>query len=158
MIISYTFVSTILRYSTILWYSLTCNVLIMENLDKNNHSQCTGIIRPVQDALDVLSGKWKLPIIVALIHGYKRFSEISRQVPGITDRMLSKELRDLELNQLVKRSVYDTFPVTVEYTMTAYGETLKDVIEALHSWGENHRRKIFGGELVNDDINKDHLA
>ena len=76
----------------------------MEKLDKSNHSQCTGIIRPVQDALDVLNGKWKLPIIVALLHGYKRFSEISRQVPGITDRMLSKELRDLELNHLVKRS------------------------------------------------------
>ncbi|WP_339876857.1 helix-turn-helix domain-containing protein [uncultured Algoriphagus sp.] len=130
----------------------------MEKLDKSNHSQCTGIIRPVQDALDVLNGKWKLPIIVALLHGYKRFSEISRQVPGITDRMLSKELRDLELNQLVKRKVYDTFPVTVEYTMTQYGETLKDVINALHIWGENHRRKIFGDELLKQPVDKDHLG
>ncbi len=130
----------------------------MEKLDKSNHSQCTGIIRPVQDALDVLNGKWKLPIIVALLHGYKRFSELSKQVPGITDRMLSKELRDLELNQLVKRSVYDTFPVTVEYTMTEYGETLKDVIGALHIWGENHRRKIFGDDLLRKPVNKDHLA
>tara|TARA_R110002020_G_scaffold52026_6_gene146749 strand:+ start:3170 stop:3562 length:393 start_codon:yes stop_codon:yes gene_type:complete len=130
----------------------------MEKLDKSNHSQCTGIIRPVQDALDVLNGKWKLPIIVALLHGYKRFSEISREVPGITDRMLSKELRDLELNQLVKRKVYDTFPVTVEYTMTPYGETLKDVITALHVWGENHRRKIFGEGLLKHPVNKDHLG
>ncbi|WP_339865553.1 helix-turn-helix domain-containing protein [uncultured Algoriphagus sp.] len=130
----------------------------MEKLDKSNHSQCTGIIRPVQDALDVLNGKWKLPIIVALLHGYKRFSEISRQVPGITDRMLSKELRDLELNHLVKRSVYDTFPVTVEYTMTEYGGTLKDVIGALHVWGENHRRKIFGDDLLREPVNKDHLG
>lgn len=130
----------------------------MEKLNKLNHSQCIGIIRPVQDALDVLNGKWKLPIIVALLHGYKRFSEISRQVPGITDRMLSKELRDLELNQLVKRSVYDTFPVTVEYTMTEYGETLKDVIGALHIWGENHRRKIFGDDLLREPVNKDHLG
>lgn len=130
----------------------------MKKLDKTNHSQCTGLIRPVQDALDVLNGKWKLPIIVALLHGYKRFSEISRQIPGITDRMLSKELRDLELNQLVKRTVYDTFPVTVEYTMTNYGETLKDVIEALHVWGENHRRKIFGEDLLPDSAKKDQLA
>ncbi|WP_057936540.1 winged helix-turn-helix transcriptional regulator [Algoriphagus resistens] len=130
----------------------------MKKLDKTNHSQCTGIIRPVQDALDVLNGKWKLPIIVALLHGYKRFSEISRQVPGITDRMLSKELRDLELNQLVKRTVYDTFPVTVEYTMTNYGETLKDVIEALHVWGENHRHKIFGEDLLPVSAKKDHLG
>ncbi|UZD23358.1 helix-turn-helix domain-containing protein [Algoriphagus halophytocola] len=130
----------------------------MEKPDKSNHSQCTGIIRPVQDALDVLSGKWKLPIIVALLHGYKRFSEISRQVPGITDRMLSKELRDLELNQLVKRKVYDTFPVTVEYTMTPYGETLKDVISALHIWGEKHRQKIFGAGLVHHPVDKSHLG
>jgi DNA-binding HxlR family transcriptional regulator len=130
----------------------------MEKLDKSNHTQCTGIIRPVQDALDVLNGKWKLPIIVALLHGYKRFSEISKQVPGITDRMLSKELRDLELNHLVKRSVYDTFPVTVEYTMTKYGETLKDVIAALHVWGENHRKRIFGDDLLKQPVNKDHLG
>ncbi|MEB2775832.1 helix-turn-helix domain-containing protein [Algoriphagus sp. D3-2-R+10] len=121
-------------------------------------TKCKLIIRPVQDALDVLSGKWKLPIIIALLHGVKRFSEISREVPGITDRMLSKELRDLELNHLVKRTVYDTFPVTVEYTMTEYGETLKDVIGALHVWGENHRRKIFGDDLLREPVNKDHLA
>ena len=130
----------------------------MEKLDKTNHSQCTGIIRPVQDALDVLNGKWKLPIIVALLHGYKRFSEISRQVPGITDRMLSKELRDMELNHLVKRTVYDTFPVSVEYTMTEYGETLKGVISALHNWGENHRRKIFGSDLMHKPVDKGHLG
>ncbi|WP_192349730.1 helix-turn-helix domain-containing protein [Algoriphagus sp. Y33] len=130
----------------------------MEKLNKSNHPQCTGIIRPVQDALDVLNGKWKLPIIVALLHGYRRFSEISRQVHGITDRMLSKELRDLELNQLVNRTVYDTFPVTVEYTMTEYGETLKDVIGALHVWGANHRRKIFGNDLSKEPADKDHLA
>ncbi|TXE13627.1 winged helix-turn-helix transcriptional regulator [Algoriphagus aquimarinus] len=120
--------------------------------------KCKLVIRPVQDALDVLNGKWKLPIIVALLHGVKRFSEISREIPGITDRMLSKELRDLELNHLVKRTVYDTFPVTVEYTMTEYGETLKDVIGALHFWGENHRRKIFGDDLLQEPVNKDHLG
>lgn len=130
----------------------------MKKLDHTNYGQCTGVIRPVQDALDVLSGKWKLPIIIALLHGYKRFSEISRQVPGITDRMLSKELRDMELNHLVKRTVFDTFPVTVEYTMTEYGETLKDVIAALHSWGENHRRKIFGDDLLMKPIDKSHLG
>jgi len=130
----------------------------MDKLDKSNHGQCKGIIRPVQDALDVLNGKWKLPIIVALLHGYKRFSEIAREVPGITDRMLSKELRDLELNQLVNRKVYDTFPVTIEYSMTEYGETLKGVIDALHIWGENHRRKIFGEELIRNKSENDQLA
>jgi hypothetical protein len=59
------------------------------------HSECMGILRPVRDALDILNGKWKLPIIVALTFGEKRFTEIAREVQGITDRMLSKELRDL---------------------------------------------------------------
>lgn len=110
-------------------------------------------IRPVQDALEILNGKWKLPIIVALLHGVKRFSEISREVNGITDRMLSKELRDLEMNHLVKRTVYDTFPVTVEYTMTPYGETLKDVIGALYDWGVNHRKKIFNFDQEEEKVN-----
>lgn len=98
---------------------------------------------PVQDALELLSGKWKLPIIIALIHEVKRFSDLSREIPKITDRMLSKELRDLEMNKLVKRTVYDTFPVTVEYTMTEYGHTLRPVIQALAEWGFKHREKIM---------------
>ncbi len=108
-----------------------------------NKPQCQSKMLPVQDALEVLSGKWKIPIIIALIHGVKRFSDLSKEIPKITDRMLSKELRDLEMNQLVKRTVYDTFPVTVEYTMTEYGQSLKGVIEALAEWGTNHRKRIM---------------
>lgn len=108
-----------------------------------DHGKCKSMIRPVRDALDVLSGKWKLPIIVALSMGVKRFSELSREIDGITDRMLSKELRDLEMNQLVKRTVYDTFPVTVEYSLTEYGGSLKHVINELRKWGEQHRQRIF---------------
>ena len=109
----------------------------------HNPSECqTNMVLPVRDALDILSGKWKIPIIGALFFGTKRFSEISRDVPGITDRMLSKELRDLEIYHLVKRTVHDTFPVTVEYSITEYGKTLQDVLEALRHWGMNHREKI----------------
>ena len=100
------------------------------------------MILPVRDALDVLGGKWKIPIIGALFFGDKRFSEISKDIPGITDRMLSKELRDLEMNHLVKRTVHDTFPVTVVYSITEYGESLKEVIESLRNWGINHRQVI----------------
>jgi DNA-binding HxlR family transcriptional regulator len=105
---------------------------------------CTGAILPVRDALDILSGKWKLPIIIALSFGNKRFGQLKKEVPGITDKMLSKELRDLEVNQLAKRTVYDSVPVIVEYSMTPYGKTLDDVIEALREWGVNHRKKIKG--------------
>lgn len=106
---------------------------------------CQGIIQPVQDALYVLSGKWKLPIIISLSFGNKRFSEMGREIPKITDRMLSKELRELEMNKLVKRTVFDSIPVVVEYSLTEYGKTLNPAIEELYKWGKAHRQKIIEG-------------
>lgn len=111
---------------------------------EGNHTECGKRIMAVRDALDVISGKWKLPIIFALTFGDKRFKEMERDIHGITAKMLSKELKDLELNDLVKRTVYDTMPVTVEYSLTDYGRTLKKVIIELHTWGEQHRKRILG--------------
>ena len=109
----------------------------------HTHGECTKSILPVRDALEVLSGKWKLPIIISLIFGNKRFSQIAKEIPGITDKMLSKELRDLEANCLVRRAVYDSIPVVVEYSLTEYGHTLKPVIEVLRDWGVAHRDRIM---------------
>src|SRR5436190_16769867 len=109
---------------------------------------CTKALIPVRDALDILSGKWKLPIIIALSFGNRRFSELGKQVNGITDKMLSKELRELEMNELVKRTVYDTVPVVVEYSMTPYGKTLEKLIEELQKWGLNHRKRIIKSTAV----------
>jgi len=81
---------------------------------------------------------------LALTFGDKRFKEMERDIHGITAKMLSKELKDLELNDLVKRTVYDTMPVTVEYSLTDYGRTLKKLIIELHTWGEQHRKRILG--------------
>jgi DNA-binding HxlR family transcriptional regulator len=105
-------------------------------------SECSKSLLPVQDALYILSGKWKLPIIIALVHGNKRFKELHREIKGITAKMLSKELKELEVNTLVKRTVYDTIPVSVEYELTAYGTTLDEVIISLRDWGLKHRQKI----------------
>lgn len=112
----------------------------------NKHAQdaCAKSILPVRDALEVLSGKWKLPIIISLMFGNKRFSHIAREIPNITDKMLSKELRDLEANCLVNRKVYDSIPVVVEYSLTEYGHSLKPVIEVLRNWGVAHRERIMG--------------
>ncbi len=115
--------------------------LVKEELSKEG---CSKRLMPVQDALYVLSGKWKLPIIVALKHGHKRFKELNREIDGITAKMLSKELKELEMNDLVTRTVYDTIPVSVEYELTAYGETLDPVIMALGDWGTKHRKRIRG--------------
>ncbi len=115
----------------------------METHHERTKDSCTKAMLPVKDALDILSGKWKLHIIISLSFGNKRFSQIAKDIPGITDKMLSKELRDLEMNQLIKRTVYDAVPVIVEYSMTPYGKTLDKLIEELKSWGSMHRKKIL---------------
>jgi len=106
--------------------------------------ECTNALLPVRDALEVLSGRWKLPILITLSSGVKRFKQISKEIDGITDKMLSKELKDLEINKLVKRTVYDTFPPTVEYAVTEHSHTLTKVITELREWGLLHRKKIIG--------------
>lgn len=105
---------------------------------------CAKMILPVRDALELLSGRWKLPIILSLSFGTKRFKQISKEVHGITDKMLSKELKELEMNQMVKRTVYDSFPPTVEYSITEHGKSLDKVITELRNWGTAHRKKIIG--------------
>jgi DNA-binding HxlR family transcriptional regulator len=97
----------------------------------------------IKDALEVLEGKWKLLILFALSSGPKRFKEIAREVGGITDKTLSAELKRLEMNKLIKRDIYDTFPPTVEYTITDHGMSLEKVMDALHLWGLSHRKKIM---------------
>ena len=105
---------------------------------------CQQMIRPVHDALEVLNGRWKLPIILCLSFGPKRFKQISKEVGGITDKVLSKELKDLEANQLIKRVVYNTFPPTVEYSATEHATSLENVINELRKWGQVHRKLIIG--------------
>jgi DNA-binding HxlR family transcriptional regulator len=101
-------------------------------------------IRPVQDALDVLYGRWRLPILMSLAYGNKRFTQISKEVKGISDKVLAKELKELEINQLINRTIHATFPPTVEYSITKHGESLENVMRELKHWGESHRRKIIG--------------
>lgn len=106
--------------------------------------ECTQSLRAVRDALDVLHGMWKLQILISLSEGPKRFRQIAKEVAGISDKMLSKELKELEQNQLVKRTVHDTFPPTVEYSRTEHAKSLGNVLHELRSWGMLHRKKIIG--------------
>ncbi len=108
-----------------------------------NAEACTKMLLPVKDALEILSGKWKMQIIVSLSFGRKRFKQMQREIPGITAKMLTKELRDLEMNELAARYVYDTAPVSVEYELTNYGKSLNPVIRELHQWGLKHRKRII---------------
>ena len=99
---------------------------------------------PINDTLDILRGKWKIQILASLYFGKKRFKVLQRDVMGISARMLAKELRDLEMNELVVRNVYDSMPVTVEYELSSYGKTLKQIIIDLENWGVKHRKRILG--------------
>jgi DNA-binding HxlR family transcriptional regulator len=112
--------------------------------EKPSHNNCMRSLLPVRDALDALNGKWKLQIIISLMFGNKRFTQIAKEIPNITDKMLSKELRDLEAHELVKRTVYDSIPVVVEYTLTEHGRSLRDLIEVLRVWGIKHREQVMG--------------
>ncbi|UPT69917.1 MAG: helix-turn-helix transcriptional regulator [Flavobacterium sp. JAD_PAG50586_2] len=98
----------------------------------------------VQDSMDVLSGKWKISIISSICYyNQRRFSDILNDVVGISNKMLSKELKELEINKLIKRTVLDTQPITVQYTLTDHGKTLQTIINNLTDWGIEHRKKII---------------
>ncbi|MEO7800611.1 MAG: helix-turn-helix domain-containing protein [Ginsengibacter sp.] len=116
---------------------------VEKNTAAKTQNESTKAILPVTDALEIISGKWKVPIMISLSFGNKRFSEMAKEIPGITDRMLSKELRYLEMNKLIKRSVYDSLPVVIEYSVTPYGKSLQKLIDELHSWGAKHRKKLM---------------
>jgi len=103
----------------------------------------SGDMLALWDALDILNGKWKIAIMCSLIEKKMRFKELQRDIGKITGKMLSKELKELEMNELLKRTVHDTKPVTIEYELTSYGMSLEKVITELVSWGLNHRKRIF---------------
>ncbi|WP_462266247.1 winged helix-turn-helix transcriptional regulator [Mucilaginibacter sp.] len=106
--------------------------------------ECNDWIIPVKDALDALHGRWKIPILISVSFGKKRFSQIAAEVSGITDKSLSKELKELEANQLISRTVVESFPPRVDYCITGHGRSLKNVITELRDWGRLHRQTMFG--------------
>jgi len=109
------------------------------------HQEQKKRMRAVQDSMDVLNGKWKISIISSICcYGRRRFSDILNDIEGISNRMLSKELKELEINQLIKRTVLDTQPITVQYELTEHGNTLQTIISNLTEWGIVHRKQIVG--------------
>jgi DNA-binding HxlR family transcriptional regulator len=97
---------------------------------------------PVEAAVDVVGGKWKALILWWLQERTWRFAELRRQIPGITEKMLTQQLRELEADGIIERRVYATVPPKVEYSLTEYGRSLKRALRALCDWGANHMQKI----------------
>ena len=98
--------------------------------------------RALQDTIYVLGGKWKLPIINSICNGNTRFKEIQQSIPGITSRMLSKELKDMELNNIVKRTENRDAKVSIIYESTAYCKSFGPIISEMINWGISHREHI----------------
>lgn len=116
------------------------------NGPRPNPAQCNHKLNAAGDALYVIGGKWRLRIIIALYEGHKRFNDIQRAIHGISARVLSNELKELEINGFLTRTVYTDFPVSIEYELTPYSDTLLPVIESLVTWGEMHRERIMHPE------------
>lgn len=118
---------------------------------KRQEVTCDQELNAIRDSLEILGGKWKLRIMRHLKNHQSEtntFKKIQREVEGISAKMLSKELRDLEINLLVTRTVMNTKPITVSYAITTYGQSVFPVTESLVDWGLNHLRKIKQKNLL----------
>ena len=116
--------------------------MLKKGKENISEPQCKAKLGAIADALYVIGGKWKLRIIVALMEGNRRFNELQRLIEGISAKVLSAELKDLELNGFVKRNVFTGTPVVVEYELSDYSETLQDVLVSLSNWGAMHRENV----------------
>jgi DNA-binding HxlR family transcriptional regulator len=118
----------------------------MEKLNNSNELptkiECKATLNAIADALFVIGGKWKLRIIVGLKEGNQRFNELQRLVEGISAKVLSTELKELELNGFVRRKVFTGTPIVVEYELSEYAKTLDGVLDALSEWGAMHREQV----------------
>ncbi|MFQ5589022.1 MAG: winged helix-turn-helix transcriptional regulator [Nitrospiria bacterium] len=94
---------------------------------------------PVETTLKVIGGRWKVLILRELFKGTRRFGELQRGVQGITQKMLTQQLREMERDGIIHREVYPQIPPKVEYSLKPLGHSLKPVIDAMHRWGEAHQ-------------------
>ena len=95
---------------------------------------------PIEGTLDLIGGRWKGSILFVLSEKTRRFSELRRLFPRISQRMLTNQLRELEADGLVHREVYAQVPPKVEYSLTPHGTTLLPILKAMFAWGEKHVR------------------
>ncbi len=98
---------------------------------------------PVEATLSVIGGKWKVVILYYLAHaGTHRFAELRRKIPGVSERMLTQQLRELERDGVVHREVYPEVPPKVEYSLTPYGGTLRPISDLMCDWGKKHLKRV----------------
>ncbi|MFK7031806.1 winged helix-turn-helix transcriptional regulator [Flavobacterium oreochromis] len=119
-----------------------------KNAEINATPVCQVRIQAIKDAMSLLSGKWKFHILGTLIEGNTLgFMDLLREVNGIGSKMLSKELQDLEMNKLISRTVMNTKPITISYSITEYGKTLSPLIDEIAKWGIDYRKSVYKNEV-----------
>jgi DNA-binding HxlR family transcriptional regulator len=101
---------------------------------------------PIEATLDVIGGKWKVVILFWLRDDIRRFSDLRRRIPGISERMLIHQLRELEADGIVDRKLFPEVPPKVEYSLTDYGRTLRPITDLMCNWGKNHLRRTASRE------------
>lgn len=109
---------------------------------------------PVEALVDVVGGKWKMPILSLLFGGTKRYGELRQQIPGVTERMLTMQLRELEQSGIIQRTVYAAVPPKVEYSLTDLGLSLEPVLEVMLSWSEKYLCRIEQKTTWWDEVSK----
>ena len=110
---------------------------------EDDKEDCLKRLIPISDALDVLKGKWKIPIIGVLCTYEKvGFKELQRYIVGISPKVLSKELKELEASMILTRTILDTRPITVRYSITPFGKTCEPLIMEIYKWGNEYRETI----------------
>jgi DNA-binding HxlR family transcriptional regulator len=106
---------------------------------------CGQTVLAIYDTMEILGGKWKVLIIACLCYHPMRYSELLKKVRGISGKMLSRELKELEVNELIERNVLASSPVSVTYEITEYGKSLKQLTQTIAEWGFQHRARILKG-------------
>lgn len=110
---------------------------------KTNDNKC-----PTEFTLAMIGGRWKIPIIFHLLSGRKRFTELARALNGVTQKMLTQQLREMERNGLVERKVFAQVPPRVEYSLTSLGVSLRPVVDAMCRWGEQNGSHIVARKVL----------
>lgn len=110
--------------------------------------KCKTEVLPIMDAIYVITGKWRVPITIALMEGSRRFSEIMKDVPKITSKVLAQQLKEMELNGFVEKRIYNDNVIRTEYELTEYSWSVKPVILALRDFGIMHREKLRQEKMI----------
>ena len=136
----------------VLTFLILFNFKAME--EDNNRASAKLNSCPIQTTLDVIGGKWKLAILWQMEQGILRFGELRKAVPGISQKMLTQQLRELEADGVVWRKVYPEVPPRVEYGLTGYGNSLRFLLNAMAEWGFQHQSRTAANKASSKSIKK----